>query len=225
MACALMLACRPSAVSFLVPFGVWVLVRDRRRGVVLPLAAVACYSPWAAMYWATYRTPFGPSMAFLGQTWTAAGNVLGVLFSPGRGVFVYQPWAWLVLLLLAKRVRTDPARPLPAGWYAFALAAVACHVVLVGSWGVWWGGYCWGSRLAAEVIPLLGLLAVRPVGFLIGRRWGWAVLAAVAAAGIALHAAYTYADGGVWNVERDIDRHPEYLWDWRHPPFLYPLEE
>jgi hypothetical protein len=221
VACALMLACRPSAVTFLVPFGLWVLARDRRRGVLLPLAALVAYLPWAAVYWSIYRTPFGPSMAFLDQTWTPAANVLGVLFSPGRGLFVYQPWVWLLPLLLARSVRTDQARPLPPGWYGFCFAAVACHVALVGSWGVWWGGYSWGSRLAAEVVPVAGLLAVRPVGWLLRRWWGWLPLALVAAAGVAVHAVHTHGPASGWNSHADVDKHPEKLWDWRDPPFLY----
>lgn len=222
LACALMLACRPSAVTFLIPFGVWVLARNWRRGVVLPALAGVLYLPWAVMYHRIYGSPFGPSMAFLGQTWTPAANVLGVLFSPGRGLFVYQPWIGLLPLLLKQSVRTDPDRPLPPGWYPFGLAFLACHTLLVGSWGVWWGGYCWGSRLAAEVVPVAGLLCVRPVGWLMARWWGCAVLAIVAAVGVAVHAPYVYGVGGEWNIDRDIDAHPGHLWDWRNPPFRQP---
>lgn len=220
-ACALMLACRPSAVTFLVPFGVWVLARDRRRGLLLPLAAGLLYLPCAVMYWSIYGTPFGPSMTFLKQTWTPAGNVAGVLFSPGRGVFVYQPWAWLALLLVAARVRRDPARPLPPGWYPFALATVACHVALVGSWGVWWGGYSWGSRLAAEAVAVIGLLAVRPISALTRTRAGLLLLTVLAAVGIVLHIQYTHGPGGFWDGVHNIDQHPEHLWDWQDPPFLF----
>ncbi|MDB5312143.1 MAG: hypothetical protein JWO38_6345 [Gemmataceae bacterium] len=222
LACSLMLACRPSAVTFLIPFGLWVVARDRKRGLTVPVAAVVGFLPWAGMYHAVYSTPFGPSMAQLGEPWTAAGHVGGVLFSPARGLFVYQPWMWVGFLLLFRRVRTDPARrPLPPGWYPFTLAVIASHVVLVGSWGCWWGGYCWGSRLAAEVVPVAGLLVVRPVGWLLRRWWGWAALAGVTAAGFAVHAPYVFGDGGRWNIEREIDAHPEHLWDWRAPPFLF----
>ncbi len=221
IACSLMLACRPSAATFLVPFGSWVLIRDHRRGLVLGLAALLAYLPWAVMYWSIYRTPFGPSMAFLGQTWTFAGNVGGVLFSPGRGLFVYQPWMVLLVLLAWKQVRTDPGRPLPVGWYWFCFASIACHILLVGSWGVWWGGFCWGSRLAAEVVVISALLVVRPVGWLSRRYWGCALVIVLATIGILLHRCYTHGDASGWNVAVDIDRHPERLWDLRDPPFLY----
>jgi hypothetical protein len=221
IACSLMLACRPSAVTFLIPFGIWVLLRDVRRGALVPVVAAIGYLPWAAMYWAIYHTPFGPSMTFLEQNWTPAANVLGVLLSPGRGLFIYQPWMWLTLLLLVPRIRRDPERPLPSGWYAFALAVMLGHVILVGSWGVWWGGYTWGSRLASEVVPLAALLAARPVGWLLRRWCGVLMLIAIAIIGIMLHTDYTYGPGGRWNVHADIDQHPEMLWNWKDVPFVY----
>jgi hypothetical protein len=222
LACSLMLVCRPSAVTFLVPFGIWVLVRDRRRGFLLPVLAGVAYLPWAAMYYTLYRTPFGPSMTFLDEhPWALLANAHAVLFCPGRGLFVYQPWTWLTFLLLSRSVRTDPDRRLPAGWYAFCVAFAACHVALVGSWAYWWGGYCWGSRLVAEVVPVAGLLAVRPVGWLLKRWWGCGVLAAVAAVGIYLHAVYLYLGAGWWDALVAVDQNPHRLWDWRNPPFLH----
>jgi hypothetical protein len=152
--------------------------------------------------------------------WTPLANVGGVLVSPARGLFVYQPWMWVLPLLCLRRVRGGAGR-FPAGWYAFAFAVLACHVLMVGSWPVWWGGCCWGSRLAAEVIPVAGLLALNPIAWLLGRRWGWAVLALAGAAGVMTHLPYLYGDGGWWNSVADIDAHPERLWDWQNPPFLY----
>jgi hypothetical protein len=223
VACAVMVACRPSAAMVLVPFWLWVVTRDWRRGLVLPLAALLAYAPWAATYWALYRALLGPSMTMLGHAWTPAANVPGVLVSPGRGLFVYQPWLLLVVLLVWKRVRTDAERPLPRGWYAFVLGATACHVALVGSWGMWWGGYCWGSRLAAEIVPVFGLLTVRPVAHLLKRWSGRSLLVLVALAGLAVHLPYTHGPAMLWNADHAIDNHPEHLWDWRNPPFLYTL--
>jgi hypothetical protein len=221
ISCSLMIACRPSAVTFLAPFGLWVLGRNHRRGVLLVAFALIAYLPWAYLYWEIYRNPFGPSMTFLGQSWTLARNVFGVLFSPGRGLFVYQPWMLLLPLLCKRTIRHDPARLLPAGWYAFCFAAMACHIALIGSWGIWWGGYSWGSRLASEVVPVAGLLIVRPVGRLLRWWWGWILLAGIGCFGIAVHYNYTHGKGIFWNIAADIDRHPERLWDWEDPPFLY----
>ena len=68
-----MLACRPSAATFLAPFGIWLLMRDRRRGLLLPLQAMLCYLPWAILYQSHYGTLFGPSMNDLNEHWQPAG--------------------------------------------------------------------------------------------------------------------------------------------------------
>ena len=221
IASSLMLACRPSAATFLVPFGLWVLGRDHRRGALLTTVAIVAYLPWAFTYWTIYHNPLGPSMSFLGQTWTMAGNVLGVLFSPGRGLFVYQPWMLLLFLLFSRTIRSNAARPFPQGWYTFCFVTMVCHIVLIGSWGVWWGGYSWGSRLASEVVAPAGLLVIRPVEWLLRWWWGWLLLAGIGSIGIAMHYNYTHGVGVNWNIAADIDRHPERLWDWQDPPFLY----
>jgi hypothetical protein len=211
-------------VTFLVPFGLWVLARDWRRGVAIPLVAAVAFLPWASMYHSLYGNPFGPAMGFLDAHWYPGRFVDGVLFSPGRGLFVFQPWLVFLGLLAWRSVRIDSARPLPPGWPAIALTTMAAHVLLVGSWQVWWGGFCYGSRLAAEVVPVAALFVVRPVGLLLRKEWGWAVVAGVGLVGFAVHAPCAYYDAWLWNaLPISADAHPERLWDWSDPPFLYGL--
>jgi hypothetical protein len=224
VACGSMLACRPSAVTFLIPFGLWVFARDWRRGVTVPLVAGVAFVPWAVVYYSLYRNPFGPAMGFLDAHWYPGRFVDGVLFSPARGLFVFQPWLVLLVLLIGRRARADVDRTLPTGWAVFAITIAAAHVFLVGSWQVWWGGFCYGSRLAAEVVPVAALFVVRPVGWLLETRWGWAVVAAVGVVGFAVHAPCAYYDAWLWNaLPISADAHPERLWDWSDPPFLYGL--
>ncbi len=224
IACGQMLNCRPSAVTFLVPFGIWVFARDPRRGVVLPAVALLSFLPWAWLYVAIYRQPLGPPSAFLsdGQNWNFAANLDGVLYSPGRGLFVYQPWLLLLPLLLRRDVRADADRPTPTGWLAFAAGYAFLHCLLIGSWWGWCGGWCYGPRLVSETIPVLGLLVVRPVGWLLQRAWGWPLLAVVAAVGFAVHYPGVYGRGIRWNGDpNNIDKHQYRAWDLEDAPFLY----
>lgn len=222
LACGWILACRPSAVTFLVPFGLWVMARDWRRGLLLPALAVLCYLPWGLMYWSIYRTPFGPSMGFLEEQWTVGRFIPDVLFSPGRGLFVFQPWLIFLLLRLSPAARAGETK-LP-GRSLFALGMVTLHVLLIASWPCWWGGSCYGSRLIAEVVPVLALFLVHPVGWLLTRREGWVAVAAVGLIGFAFHIPCLYYDGWLWNASPiSADANPWRLWDWAHPPFLYGL--
>lgn len=78
-------------------------------------------------------------------------GIVGLLVSPGRGLFLYAP-----ILLLA--LPTVPAfgrrhRSIAALVYAIILG----HVLLYGKWFMWHGGYAWGPRFMLPAVPFLVL--------------------------------------------------------------------
>lgn len=221
VACGLMFACRTSAVTFLLPFGVWVLVRDWRRGLLVPAVAVAAYAPFAAVYWHLYGALVGPSQALTaGLRWPTWESIAGVLASPARGLFVYQPILLLLPLAVAAKFRSPTA---PSGFYPFAVAATGLQVLLACGWFMWWGGHCNGSRLVSEVVPVLALAVAPVAGRLLRSPVGRVALAALAVAGLMAHHNLAYHRGSpVWNVDpADVDHDTSRLWDWARPPFLY----
>jgi hypothetical protein len=228
LACGSMLACRLSSALFVLAFGAWVLLRAPRRALALAAWSAAAFAPWALLYGSIYGSPLGPSVGQVGGFAGPGGLLEGlaaVLFSPGRGLLVYQPWLWLALLACVPALRRPASgfAPGPVGWAAFCVAAVLLHLLLISAWGCWWGGHCWGSRLASETVPLLGLLCVRPVAALWQTRAGRGLLLASALAGLLLHAPAVYLRADRWN-DLYLDEHPEgMLWSWRDPPFLYPV--
>lgn len=211
-AVGLMYACRLSSGWLVVALGVGILIRSPRRGVVAAVAGAVGVLPWAVFYSVVYGTPFGPQHVQMNAgewRWNLLDPLLGVLVSPSRGLLVYQPWVVLSVIGLAVRWRDS--------WAWVLAVAAAGHTLLVASWNCWWGGACWGSRLLAEVQPLLLLLAL-PALTRLRRSWaGWAVIAAVFLWATAIHML------GVW--------HPgmHFAWDadngvllWLVPnPFAY----
>jgi hypothetical protein len=95
---------------------------------------------------------------------------------------------------------------------------------LIAVWRCWWGGHCYGSRLLAEIVPLLGLLCVRPVAVLCQRRPGRALLLGLLAVSFFLHGAAAYARADYWSGDVRIEDHPDLLWSWSRPPFLAPWQ-
>lgn len=230
LACGMMLACRLSSALFVVPFGLWLLVRAPRRAVAVAAVSAAVFAPWALLNEAIYGNPLGASTGQMhGGHWFARGieAPLGVLFSPARGLLVYQPWLLLLGGLALPSVRrrlTDPGRgPCPRGWVAFAVASSVLHLATISAWACWWGGDCWGSRLAAEVVPPCALLCVAPLAALWQTRAGRATVLSLALASVLLHLPAVYLGSVNWSgTVLDAD-HLDRLWSWSDAPFLYPL--
>ncbi|MGH2458847.1 MAG: hypothetical protein ACRDIY_08265, partial [Chloroflexota bacterium] len=97
-------------------------------------------NPLASGYahWESFSTP----------VWV---GVAGFLFSPGKSIFVYTP-----LLLLVPFFAWSFARRFPS-FAALLGAIIAIHLVLYGSWWVWWGAWAWGPRFIVPVLPLIAL--------------------------------------------------------------------
>jgi hypothetical protein len=228
--CALMVACRLSSALFVLPFGAWILVRSPRRAVLLAVATAAAYAPWAALYVSMYGTPFGPStgqMEASNFTSEPCASLADVLVSPARGLLIYQPWLLLAGAALVPAIRqqmTGADRvPAPAGWSLVCVAAVILHLALVGSWRCWWGGYCWGSRLASEVVPLCALLLLRPLAALWSTPGGRRLVLATGLLALLLHVPTLSLHCERWNAALPLYGDPAYLGSWADPPFLYPI--
>lgn len=223
LALAMMLACRLSSALFIALFGLWVLLRSPRRIPALAMGAALGYLPWAVFYFSIYGNVFGPSTVQLAASSWDVGDFsswAGVLASPARGLFVYQPW--LLLLILVPFCRTERQLPL-RGLRLFSLSYFAAHLALISSWGDWWGGTCWGSRLASEMVPIGGLLCLGPIAALWSQAGGRFLLAAVLLMSWSLHLPYVYKPADL-AVQTSFAR-PQRLWSWSRAPFLYWLHD
>lgn len=131
--------------------------RQARRGLVLFLAALAGMAATIAWYDAVrYGSPFATGYRadetfdnplFLG--------IYGLLFSPGKGLFVYAPFLAVLpfsFALFFRRWRRE----------ALLIAAVfVFYVVLFSAWYYWWGGTNWSPRFLVPTLPFL-VLATAP---------------------------------------------------------------
>ncbi len=224
VACARLPACRLTAAGFLIPFGAWVLVRSPRCAAMMVGVAALAYLPWAGYYLATYGSPFGPSsVQMAGSNWSvpSAESLTGVLASPGRGLLVYQPWIALAFLGLIPSVRRGGGRA-PSGWEAVCVSAIAMEILIVSAWICWWGGWCWGSRLAVGIVPLAGLLCVRPIAALMATVRGRLLVAALGILGLMVQVPGVYSDGFRWNRDHQATIR-EAVWSWPDAPFLAPI--
>ncbi|MDD0841865.1 hypothetical protein [Pseudomonas sp. Gutcm_11s] len=147
--------------------------------------------------------------------------VYGGLFSPARGLLVYSAFlvpSLLLSLLLAFR----------GGEYLklslITLAWPAAHLLSVSQLPHWWAGWSFGARFMADVLPglLLGLFAVMQA--FKGSRLLCGALILTGAASVFINTyqgLFNPYSVKWWNAEPNIDMNPQYLFDWRFPPFLH----
>ena len=83
-----------------------------------------------------------------------ASGLYGLLFSPGKSIFLYTPLVIVGLAGARAFHRTHPRENLFC-WFT------ACAVLLLyGRWWAWHGDWCWGPRFLMPVIPLAMLPAL-----------------------------------------------------------------
>ncbi len=81
-------------------------------------------------------------------------GLAGVLFSPSRGLFIYTPWVlfscWGIIAAFAASQERTLYRYL-------ALAAIG-ETITYATYYKWWGGWCFGPRYFADLMPVLTIL-------------------------------------------------------------------
>jgi hypothetical protein len=99
-------------------------------------------------YGNAFNTGYLAEETFGGIWWD---GIIGQLFSPGRGLFLYSPILLLSLwgiIPFFKRFRVETLA---------ALAVIIIHLLLYGKWFMWHGGYAWGPRFMVPTLPFWSL--------------------------------------------------------------------
>ena len=155
--------CRPSHLVSMAVVAC-VLLADARERRCLPAfcaAGAAGLGLMAISHLALYGDPLGPYIRQLlglglGKEAVAGGAthaglpaaLAGMLLSPSAGLLVFCPW-----VLLAFKPWTTVWRQ---GWWGrSALLIVVIQTLLIARNPLWWGGWCYGPRLFADILPFL----------------------------------------------------------------------
>jgi hypothetical protein len=151
-------ATKPYSAITLLPLAIFLWpawsALNRRRRLQLLASALLPLLGWAAAIgwynWARFGSPadFGYSESSL--TLSMPLNVLGLLFSPGKGLIFYSPLAVLGALGLAPLWREDR-------WFAVSLGGLVGLLTFVSGASTYWGDEVWGPRY---VVPVAWALLV-----------------------------------------------------------------
>jgi hypothetical protein len=206
---------RPPNILIVLPLAIYVLLCERRAFAgFIGFAAI----PAALMSW--YSLHYWGSLTNLGQY--SAGNwflghlgpgLLGIFFSPNRGLFVFTPlfvFSFVVIAVVLRHPRRDPL--------LVALAAgVLLTPLLYAKWWSWWGGTSFGYRLLTECVPALTILLAVGWERMFSRSVAMRVALAICFA-FALYVNYLgafYAPCGFDTSPDDVNTHPARLWSAR----------
>jgi len=214
LAISLAAAARPAAIPMCAALFLYLLQRERPR--ITPLVLVALVP---AILVALYNTTFfGAPWLFgpgLGGRFGAAfpESIVGLLFSPARGLVVFTPIALIALAgLISMARKTSLARAL--------VAATALHFAFVSMWNEWHGGESFGPRLLTDLLPLLFFFL--PEGLAVWPRLG--ALLGVWSVAVQLLGGWTYD----YRFERLHQRGRGFdaaLWSWRDSPITFAVRE
>ena len=160
LAASAMVVIRPVDIVFAATIGLWVARhRPRRLGWFLPMPFVMAMALIVYNYW-FFGTIKGGYQALDGggvlDPWKTSlrDGLLGTLFSPNRGLFLFCPWVALALMTLPA---TAPklARNSLVAWL---LVALIPYLLVLSKYTNWWGGFSFGLRFWADAVPLFTIV-------------------------------------------------------------------
>ncbi len=126
-----------------------------REGIYF-LMPVVCFGLGLLYYnYARFGDAFetGYESGLVPHFWT---GFLGMLFSPGKSVFLYNPILLIACFGVPALFRKRPQMAFLLAWI------VLSHMMLFSFWHSWFGGMSWGPRLLLAVFPFW----ILPLGYL-----------------------------------------------------------
>ncbi len=215
---------RPTAIVPIVILSAYVWFFQRAWFVRYLCWAAIIAVPWIAYNFAIYHRllpAYYTGEAFSSQTRFVEG-LLGNLFSPSRGVFVFSPVLLFASSGFVLALRDATQRPLHLAYGAIIVG----HSIIVGAASMWWAGHSFGPRFMTDVVPFLVYFTA--FNFRLPNRFGFRTQTAIssAIAVLALLSLIINAQGALrpetfaWNmVPNNIDQNTSRAWDWRDPQF------
>ncbi|MGH2493036.1 MAG: hypothetical protein ACRDF9_16185, partial [Candidatus Limnocylindria bacterium] len=148
-------------------------------------------------------------------------GLYGLLLSPSRGLFIYEPYVVFAFAAVALLGRNLVDRRLYALTFAWGATAI-----LYATYAEWWGGRVFGPRFLDDLAPVLVVLLAGGIGHGLLARRAMRVVFWISAAWSLLifqAAAFVY-DQNTWDLlPTHINVDPSRLLDWSDPQWLFVL--
>jgi len=215
---------RPTAVVPIFVISCYTLLYHRKWFLGYAAWAMLIAVPWILYNFNVYGAPVSPYYwhnAFSGTTDFTEG-LLGNLFSPSRGLFVFSPVLLFAVSGFIVALCDRKERPLNIAYGAIIVG----QLIVVGAASMWWAGHSFGPRFMTDVVPFFAYFtafnfrlptSVRPLA----RGTLSACIALFALISILVNAQGALRHAPMfWNaLPHNIDEDPSRAWDWSDPQF------
>jgi hypothetical protein len=217
----LMYFVRPTGIIPIACITAYMLLCQRQRFLSFAITGAFWLAALMTYWWHTFGTIL-PGYYRSRADLTSFTQGLEVnLIGPSRGLLVYVPMTIFIIYLV---VRYWDLIPIPSAART-SVAIILLQLFAAATYPNWWGGYCYGARLMTDSIPFFALLAI--AGLAAAKNSPTALRGSQVILGmlLLLLSVVINARGAMslrtqfWNVEVDLDRHPERAMDWSYPQF------
>jgi hypothetical protein len=207
--------CRPTDILVVVPLVAYMAWQQRRHAYLIALGGLPSLIFQGWYDYTYFGNPLHSQLGGGAGFWSTSmlDGLSGLLFSPGRGLFIYSPiflFSALALILSWWRTGTGLVRCLSIG--------ATTTLLLYGKWFMWWGGHSYGPRLLADLAPVLVFVLYTARSWIANSRRVKALFFCAAFCSIYAHAVGAFVEDNRWNARVDIDRYPQRAWDWSDNP-------
>jgi len=157
-----------------------------------------------------------------GSLYSAAGSpsailmgLAGLLVSPNRGLFVYSPFFNFSFYGIWKFFKMKMYKEKPL--FLCVAIAIIGHLLLIGFFSGWYGGFCYGPRYLTDTLPFLMLFFLLVVEQILKKKMLRFILTVFLVYSIFVQAigAFFYPMGKWDSWPRNVVIYPERVWDWK----------
>ena len=214
---------RPADAILLIPFIYYILrLNDMRIGYYI-FGALLSGIPFLLYNIHYFGNLFGGYSTLLNSFDFSSeifARLMGLLFSPSRGLFVYTPVMLLSILGFFNIFKLSSKRTKEF----LLLLGVSClaQVFMYSAFNIWWAGGCYGPRFLTDMLPALTIylgVFINKINFNVKVRKNMVAYIAIFliliwSLCVQFVGAFYYPSGN-WDGEPNVDYHPDRLWDWK----------
>ena len=195
-----------------------------RRFLVMIVGAAIGVAPLLAYNDLTFGSPFEQGYGAKPFDGPPVVGLYGLLFSPSRGLLVYEPYVLFAFVALLRAWRwpgevATRLRGLSLVWLA--------TLGLYATYAEWWGGRVFGPRFLDDLAPVLFVaIAWGTSVALLGSRFARAVFGLMALWSLVIFQAAAFVYDKTWDtVPVNVNDDPSKIFDWMDPQWLAVLRQ